>query len=287
MNCSFMRSRALLAMTVVLLGSTAAMAQSTMGPRTTLPPTYGPPTQPLVQGHEATQFSNGFSFQVEATVDEVTRFLPAGYTPAVPTGATNASITAIFSTQNILKLNVFAGEFSPGSYGPFDTFDLVVGARPPGSPVVESVVIARYVNNGAIVDLRNALYGPGTTGYADIDVRTRLSLGQREMTGRVTAEDNGLRIVATQTGLDQIVSSFRNVLLPLPVRITDFTQYPPVPLGSTQASVSSDLTAQLTDPLALEVAALRVRLGAERRMEILQTRPGSFFLNQERHLKSH
>src|SRR5688572_19173726 len=149
-----------LAMATLLIG-TSAFAQSPIGPRPLPPPSYGPPSSPALTGYQVSQFSpQGFAFTLTVDLAEVQGFLPAGYTPIPSTpGAATATVTAIVGYQNMLTLKTATGGFAPGTYGPFDSFDLVVPAlTPPGSlRPFEVVSLARFVNNSEIVDLRTAL----------------------------------------------------------------------------------------------------------------------------------
>jgi hypothetical protein len=280
------RARLLLALGIALIGNGAVFGQTAIGPRPLPPPTYPGPVPPSVLGYESSLYSSGFVFTFTADSAEVQKFLPTGYTPVTLDGTT-ALVTAIFGHQSFLTLTQQAGDFAPGTYGPFETFDLAVSClTPPGSVVgFETVFIARLVNNAEIADIANILTGASSVRVADIEVRAKEGLDVLRMKGKVEDPEFGLNIAASLTGPAEIASQLRHgTFIPgvpsLGVRSVDTTVSPPTLDALTFFTGSAELTAQLTDPAALEVTEHQLRL-AGGRMKILGVAAGSFYLNQE------
>jgi hypothetical protein len=280
------RARLLLALGIALVGNGAAFGQTAIGPRPLPPPTY-PGAVPLsVLGYESSLYSSGFVFTFTVDIAEIQKFLPTGYTP-VTTDGTTGFVTAIFGYQSLLTLNQQVGDFAPGTYGPFETFDLAVSClTPPGSAVgFETVFIARLVNNAEIADIANTLTGAASVRVADIEVRANEGLDVLRMKGKVEDPEFGLKIAAALTGPAEIASQLRHGTFitgvpSLGVRSVDTTVSPPTLHALTFFTGSADLTAQLTDPAALSVTESRVRL-AGGSMRVLGITAGSFYLNQE------
>jgi len=264
-----------------LVVGTSAFAQSPIGPLPLPPPSYGPPTSPALAGYQASQFSpQGFGFRLEVTLADVQGFLPAGYTaiPSAP-GATTATVTAIVGYQNLLTLQNPTGSFAPGTYGPFDSFDLVVPAlTPPGSSrPFEVVSLARFVNNSEIADLRTALLGTGATQLADITVKTLEKDGALTITARVRDLDFGLRVVASVTTPAEVASQARNQA-PLPARNVNSLVSPPTPATSGLTAVSGDSAARSAPEAFTFSGAIRLSGG---RLNVLTASPGTAYWNNE------
>ena len=193
-----LKARILFAFGALIIASSAAVAQTAMGPRPFAPPVYAGDVPLGVQGYEVSQYSSGFNFSFTVDLAEVQKFLPVGYT-AIPTtpGGTTTGIVGIFGYQTLLTLTSPIPGFASGTYGPFETFDLSVACfGPPAAPGLpprfELVFLTRFVNNAEIVDLRNAFGGPGETRYADIEVRMREgAAGQLRMRGKAEGADFG------------------------------------------------------------------------------------------------
>jgi hypothetical protein len=260
---------------------TSAFAQSPTGPRPLPPPSYGPPPSPALIGYQASQFSpQGFAFTLSVDLVEVQGFLPAGYTPIPSTpGATTATVTAIVAYQNMLTLQTAIGEFAPGTYGPFDSFELVVPALPPPGSLrpFEVVSLAKFVNNSEIVDLRTALLGSGATQLADITIRAQEKEGELRLNARIQDFDFGLRVVASVSTPAEVTAQVRNQG-PLPDRSVNSLVSPPTPAASGLTAVSSDSAAR-SEPEAFEFAgAIRLSGG---RLHVLAANPGTAYWNNE------
>jgi hypothetical protein len=273
-------SRWTLTMAALVIG-TSAFAQSPTGPRPLPPPSYGPPPSPALIGYQASQFSpQGFAFTLTVDLAEVQGFLPAGYTPIPSTpGAATATVTAIVAYQNMLTLQNPTAGFAPGTYGPFDSFDLVVPAlTPPGSlRPFEVVSLARFVNNSEIVDLRTALLGAGATQLADITVKAQEKEGELRINARIHDFDFGLRVVASVSTPAEVASQVRNQG-PLPARSVNSLVSPPTPAAGGLTAVSSDSAAR-SAPEAFEFSgALRLSGG---RLQVLAANPGTAYWNNE------
>jgi hypothetical protein len=275
--------RAVLAIGIALVLAHGAMAQSPIGPRVSAPPSYGPPVSPAMLGHEATQITTGFNLNFTVEIAEIQKFLPAGYTP-IPSapGATTTSVIGIFASQVMLRLNAPVGSFQPGTYGPYESFDLALGCfTPPGSlRTFESVFIGRFVNNAEIADLRAAFGAPGETLLADIDIRIIEGFGEVRMKGRVEEPTSGFKVVAEETGPAEVTVQLRQ-FGPIPLRSTNFQVSPPTAGTGALFTTSSDNTANTN---VLDVGAKQIRLGGKK-LKVLDVVPGNFFYNSEVHLK--
>jgi hypothetical protein len=274
------RSKWTLTLAALLIGTTA-FAQSPTGPRPLPPPSYGPPPSPALIGYQASQFSpQGFLFNLDVDLEKLKAFLPAGYTPVPSTpGATTATVTAVVAYQNMFTLQSAAGDFAPGTYGPFDSFELVVPAlTPPGSlRPFEVVSLARFVNNSEIVDLRTALLGAGTTQLADIDVQLQEQDGEMHIKARIRDFDFGLRVTASASTPTEVVAQIRNQG-PLPSRSVNSLVSPPTPAAGGLTSVSSD-SASASLPEAFEFSgAIRLSGGT---LRVLAVHPGTAYWNNE------
>jgi hypothetical protein len=273
-------SKWILTLTALAIG-TSAFAQSPIGPRPLPPPTYGPPSSPALIGYQASQFSpQGFAFTLVVDLAEAQSFLPAGYTPIPSTpGATTATVTAIVGYQNLLTLQTATGGFAPGTYGPFDSFDLVVPAlTPPGSlRPFEVVSLARLVNNSEIADLRTALLGAGATQLADITVKAQEKEGELRINARIHDFDFGLHVAASVSTPAEVASQVRNQG-PLPGRSVNSLVSPPTPAAGGLTAVSSDSAAR-SAPEAFEFSgAIRLSGG---RLHVLAANPGTAYWNNE------
>jgi hypothetical protein len=264
-----------------LVIGTSALAQSPIGPRPLPSPSYGPPASPALTGYQASQFSpQGFAFRLDVDLAEVQGFLPAGYTPIPSTpGATTATVTAVVAYQNMLTLQNPTGDFAPGTYGPFDSFDLVVPAlTPPGSPrPFEVVSLARFVNNSEIADLRTALLGSGATQLADITVKAVEKDGELHLSAKVRDFDFGLRVVASVTTPAEVASQVRNSA-PLPARNVNSLVSPPTPATSGLTAVSSDSAARSAPDAFTFTGAIRLSGG---QLHVLAANPGTAYWNNE------
>jgi hypothetical protein len=274
------RSKWTLTLAALLIGTTA-FAQSPTGPRPLPPPSYGPPPSPALIGYQASQFSpQGFLFNLDVDLEKLKDFLPAGYTPVPSTpGATTATVTAVVAYQNMFTLQSAAGDFAPGTYGPFDSFELVVPAlTPPGSlRPFEVVSLARFVNNSEIVDLRTALLGAATTQLADIDVQLQEADGEVRIKARIRDFDFGLRVTASASTPAEVVAQIRNQG-PLPSRSVNSLVSPPTLAAGGLTSVSSD-SASASVPEAFEFSgAIRLSGG---RLRVLTVHPGTAYWNNE------
>ncbi len=269
----------ILALALALTFTHVAIAQTPPPFRPFTPPTYGV-AQPALQGYELSQFANGFNFSFTVALSEIQKFLPAGYT-ALPTaaGGTTTGIAVLVTYNNLMTVTPAGGGTAlPATYGPFETFDLAVGTLNPQG-VFQSVLIARFVNNQEIVDLRNQFSGTIDTRYADIKVRVRKEAGLVRMKVDVDDPDFGLKVTAAETGSDFIFASPRN-FPPLGLGTVNTTVSPPTVGRSSVFSFSADNSATFTDPAALDVTRQQVRL-AGGKVKILGTAPGNFFFNQE------
>jgi hypothetical protein len=267
-------------MAALVIG-TSALAQSPAGPRPLPPPSYGPPPSPALIGYQSSQFSpQGFAFTLDVNIADLQGFLPAGYTavPATP-GATTTTVTAIAASQNMLTLQTPTGEFAPGTYGPYDSFDLVaVALTPPGSlRPLEVVSLARFANNSEIVDLRNALTGAGSTQLADITVQILEEDGEVRIRAKVRDFDFGLRVNASVTTPAEVASQVRNQG-PLPGRSVNALVSPPTLAAGGLTAVSSDSAAR-SAPEAFEFSgAIRLSGG---RLRVQAANPGTAYWNNE------
>jgi hypothetical protein len=273
-------SRWTLTMAALMIG-TSAFAQSPMGPRPLPPPSYGPPPSPALAGYQVSQFSpQGFAFTLTVDLAEVQGFLPVGYTPIPSTpGATTATVTAIVAYQNMLSLKTATGEFEPGNYGPFDSFELVVPAlTPPGSVrPFEVVSLARFVNNSEIVDLRTSLLGSGATRLADITVKAQEKDGELRINARIHDFDFGLRVVASVSTPAEVASQVRNQG-PLPDRGVNSLVSPPTPAAGGLTAVSSDSAARSAPENFEFYGAIRLSGGT---LQVLAANPGTAYWNNE------
>jgi hypothetical protein len=264
-----------------LVISASAFAQTPIGPRPLPPPSYGAPPSPALVGYQVSQFSpQGFIFNIEVSLEQIKAFLPAGYTPAPSAaGATTATVTAVVGYQNLLTLQSPVGDFAPGTYGPFDSLDLVVPAfTPPGSPQpLEVVWLARFVNNSEIVDLRTALLGAGATQLADIDLHVQETGGEMRIKARVRDFDFGLWLAASVIAPAEIAAQVRN-RGPLPARSMNSLVSPPTPAAGGLTAVSSD-SAPASEPAAFELfGAIRLSGG---RLHMLAVHPATVYWNNE------
>jgi hypothetical protein len=269
-----------LTLAALVIGATA-FAQSPTGPRPLPPPSYGPPPSPALIGYQGSQFSpQGFLFNLEVDLEKLKAFLPAGYTPVPSTpGATTSTVTAVVAYQNMFTLHSAVGEFAPGTYGPFDSFELVVPAlTPPGSlPPFEVVSLARFVNNSEIVDLRTALLGAGATQLADIDVQVQEQDGEVRVKAKIRDFDFGLRVTASVSTPAEVVAQVRNQG-PLPGRSLNSLVSPPTLAAGGLTAVSSDSAARSV-PEAFEFSgAIRLSGG---KLRVLAVQPGTAYWNNE------
>lgn len=276
------RSRTILkgALAVAALAlSASALGQSAIGPRPLPPPTYGAPTTPPLLGYESSTFAgHGFSFTFDVDLAQVQKFLPEGYTPlASTTDPTRATVTAILSLQSLLTVNVPAGSFAAGTYGPYDTLGLVTVAHAP-SGFIEIVSLASLVDNSEIVDLQNARQGAGSIRLADIDVDLHEQYGQIGMKARIRDFDFGLRLTISASAPAEIATQIRTGGLALPVRAVNSLASPPTPNVRNVVLAMDDIGAA-SDATTPEVKG-RVRLSAGK-LDILAVHPATFFWNAE------
>jgi hypothetical protein len=264
-----------------LLIGTSAFAQSPVGPRPLPPPSYGPPPSPAMIGYQSSQFSpQGFAFTLEVALADVQGFLPAGYTAIASTpGATTATVTGIVASQNMLTLTTATGEFAAGTYGPYDSFGLVVPAlTPPGSlRPFEVVSLGRFVNNSEIVDLHNALTGAGSTQLADITVRILEQDGAVRIKANVRDFDFGLRVDASVTTPAEVASQVRNQG-PLPGRSVNALTSPPMPAAGGLTTVSSDSAARSAPEAFTFSGAIKLSGG---KLKVQAANPGTAYWNNE------
>jgi hypothetical protein len=273
-------SKLTLTMAVLVIG-TAAFAQTPVGPRPLPPPSYGPPPSPAMIGYQSSQFSpQGFAFTLDVNLTDVQGFLPAGYTaiPSTP-GATTATVTGIVASQNMFTLRTGTGEFAAGTYGPYDSFGLVVAAlTPPGSlRPFEVVSLGRFVNNSEIVDLHNALTGAGSTQLADITVRILEEDGDLRIKANVRDFDFGLRVNASVTTPAEVASQVRNQG-PLPGRSVNALVSPPTPAAGGLTAVSSDSAARSAPEAFTFSGAIKLSGG---KLTVLAANPGTAYWNNE------
>jgi len=282
----YVAPRALL-LALALIASDAALAQ-TIGPRPFSPPSYGPPP-PALTGYQMSQVGSGFNFTFIAEISEVQKFLPAGYS-ALPTatGATTTGVTVLVTTNSFLNIPTNTtvpslpngGPVGFGLYGPFESFDLVVGTLNPVG-VFESVFIARFVSNVEIAEVRNAFSGAIDTRYAAIKVSFVKEAGVGRMKVVVDDPDFGLKVTAVQTGADTIVASPRGFPpFGFGLHTLNTTVSPPTLGAGGVFSASSNNSAVFTDPAAIEVPRQALRL-AGGRLKTLSVIPGNFFFEQE------
>lgn len=274
------------------LASFSHSAQAQIGPQLFSPPSYGPPP-PALTGYQTSQFVTGGNFTFIAEISEVQKFLPAGYT-ALPTsaGATTTGVTALVTTNSFLTVaqNTTVPSLPSGApvqfgtYGPFESFDLVVGTLNPAN-VFESVFIARFVNNVEIAEIRNAFSGTIDTRYAPIRVAFRKEAGLARMKVVVDDPDFGLKVTAVMTGPDTIVATPRNFPpFGFGLHTVNTTVSPPTLGAGGLFTSSASNSAVFTDPAAIEVTRQALRL-AGGRLQTLSVRPGNFFFNSEIYLK--
>lgn len=270
-------ARRILIVAAALTIADVASAQITPTVRPFPPPSYGA-TAPAVQGYELSQFGNGFNFSFTISLSEAQKLLPAGYT-ALPTtaGGTTTGIVALVTINNLLTEHLPNG---PLTHGPYESFDLALGTLNP-SGVFESVLIARFVNNQEIVDLRQQYSGTIDTRYADIRVAFRKEGGVARMKVVVDDPDLGLKVTAVETGSDLIVASPRGFPpFGFNLGVVNTLVSPPTPGRGSVFAFSSDNSATFTDATALEVTRQQLRL-AGGKVKVLGTAPGNFFFNQE------
>ncbi|HEY4215214.1 MAG TPA: hypothetical protein VGM84_27335 [Steroidobacteraceae bacterium] len=286
-------TRVLFALGISFIAQGAALAQTAIGPWPASPPTYAGTLPLSILGYEQSAYSSGFNFTFTVSTAELQKFLPAGYRP-IPTSADGATtqVAAIFGHQVLLTLNTPAGDFAAGTYGPFESFDLgTLCFTPPGSPIqIETVYIARYVDNAEISDIRATLDGHGNTHVASIEVRVNEGNDQVRMKGTVEDPGLGLKISAALTGPAEIGTQLRHgTFLPgvsaLGARYVDTTVAPPTTNPLKFFTTSAELTATLSDPASLDVTAQQIRLTGGK-MKVLGAVPGNFYFNQENLLKS-
>jgi hypothetical protein len=269
-----------LTMAALVIG-TSALAQTPVGPRPLPPPSYGPPPSPAMIGYKSSQFSpQGFAFTLDVALADVQGFLPAGYTaiPSTP-GATTATVTGVVAYQAMITIPVGTAEFPAGTYGPFDSFDLVIPAlTPPGSArPFEVVSLARFVNNSEIVDLRTWLTGAGSVQLADITVKAIEENGELRLRAKIRDFDFGLRVNASVTTPAEVASQIRNQG-PLPGRSVNALVSPPTTATSGLTTVSSDSAAR-SAPEAFEFSgAIKLSGG---KLTVLAANPGTAYWNNE------
>lgn len=277
-----MRHRSVVALTIAaLVIGTSAFAQTPLGPRPLPPPSYGPPPSPAMINYQSSQFSpQGFAFTLDVALADVQGFLPAGYTaiPSTP-GATTATVTGVVAYQNMLTLPVGTAEFRAGTYGPFDSFTLVVPAlTPPGSArPFEVVSLARFVNNSEIVDLGTWLTGAGTVQLADISVKAIEENGELHLQAKIRDFDFGLRVNASLTTPAEVASQVRNQG-PLPARNVNALVSPPTTATSGPSTVSSDSAAR-SAPEAFTFSGVIKLSGGK--LQVLAANPGTAYWNNE------
>jgi hypothetical protein len=208
------RRASVLAGFVLLVFGTAlaplSLAQTPIGPRTSEPPSYGGSAHPQLAGYELREVAPyGMALFFIVSVSDLQNFLPTGYSPVpIPTDTLHASIQCnlIFHKQLVLTSPV--GGFAPGTYGPYNSAEFFVVVNGPSGP--EGMLLTTLVDNTEIVDRLNALRGPNSSRFSDINFEVHERAGEFVMHARVEDPDVGLLLKATITGVPEITTQTRD-----------------------------------------------------------------------------